>query len=112
MGGLLAGYASVSREHHGGCDSWQSRLLSMLERFNVDSHLAEETVSVTRSKAQLSSECTPGIPQNPSSLSLLVSTLPTPQQKQAGLGESPSEIPLCSALFVSIGELMNGISCF
>lgn len=97
MGGPLAGYVSVSSEHHGVCGSLQSRLLNMLDRFNVDHRLAEETVSVTRSMAQLSSgECTLGIPQTPAPC-LLVSTLPTLHRKQAGLDESPSEMPLSSA---------------
>lgn len=102
MGGLLAGYVSVSSEHRELCGSLQPRLLNLLDRFNVDNHLAEETVSDTRSMAQLSSgECTPGIPQTPAPC-LLVSTLPTLHRKQAGLDESPSEMPLSSAYVFSL----------
>lgn len=83
LGGLLAGSVSVSHEHRGACGSLQSRLVDRPDGFNVDDQLAEETVSVTRSLALLSTgECIPGIPQNSVSpdrtLSLPVSTLPTP----------------------------------
>lgn len=67
-------------------------------------------MSVTRSMAQFSSGgCTPRIPQNYSSSSLLVSTDLTPQRERVGLGDAALSLLLVLCLCVFLGVLMNGL---